>query len=210
VNEGNGDGTFTPMTPQSAGGAVWVLVFGDVNGDGAEDVATANSSQNNGAILLGDGAGGLAPPVTMPTDPFPLATDLGDLDGDGDLDWLTSSFGGDWFVFTNDGSGTFTFDQELLAPQAASCAVFVDIDNDADLDLALIDELEDVVILHLNDGNGVPGDLDGDGEVGILDFLQLLGAWGPCPGCPPFCPGDLDFDCGVNVNDFLILLANWG
>jgi hypothetical protein len=25
------------------------------------------------------------------------------------------------------------------------------------------------------------GDLDGDGEVGILDFLKLLGAWGPCP-----------------------------
>ena len=26
-----------------------------------------------------------------------------------------------------------------------------------------------------------PGDIDGDGEVGILDFLTLLGNWGPCP-----------------------------
>ncbi|MCH7799240.1 MAG: hypothetical protein IID28_12460, partial [Planctomycetes bacterium] len=25
------------------------------------------------------------------------------------------------------------------------------------------------------------GDIDGDGTVGITDFLQLLGAWGPCP-----------------------------
>ncbi len=209
VNRGNGDATFTPLVPQSAGGAVWMLVFGDVNGDGTEDVATANSSQSNGAILFGDGAGGLAPPVILPTDPFPLATDLGDLDGDGDLDWLTSSFNGNWFVFTNDGSGSFTFDQEFLAPDAASCAVLVDIDNDADLDLVLIDELEDVVILQLNDGTRIPGDLDGDGAVGINDFLDLLAAWGPCPSCPPFCTGDVNFDCEVGINDFLTLLANW-
>jgi len=209
VNEGSGHATFTPLVPQSAGGSVWMLVFGDVNGDGTEDVATANSSQSNGAILLGDGAGGLGPPVTRPTDPFPLATDLGDLDGDGDLDWLTSSFNGNWFVFTNDGSGTFTFDQEFLAPDAASCAVLVDIDNDADLDLVLIDELEDVVILQLNGGTRIPGDLDGDGTVGINDFLDLLAAWGPCPACPPFCTGDVDFDCNVGINDFLTLLANW-
>jgi len=209
VNRGNGNATFTPLVPQSAGGSVWMLVFGDVNGDGTEDVATANSSQSNGAILFGDGAGGLAPPVIRPTDPFPLATDLGDLDGDGDLDWVTSSFGGNWFVFTNNGTGSFTFDQELLAPDAASCAVLVDIDNDADLDLVLIDELEDVVILQLNGGTGIPGDLDGDGTVGINDFLDLLGAWGPCPSCPPFCTGDVDFDCNVGIDDFLALLANW-
>jgi len=26
-----------------------------------------------------------------------------------------------------------------------------------------------------------PGDIDGDGNVGITDFLDLLAAWGPCP-----------------------------
>jgi predicted outer membrane repeat protein len=26
-----------------------------------------------------------------------------------------------------------------------------------------------------------PGDLDGDGQVGVGDFLQLLATWGPCP-----------------------------
>ncbi len=97
----------------------------------------------------------------------------------------------------------------MLAPDAASCAVLVDIDNDADLDLVLIDELEDVVILQLNDGTSIPGDLDGDGTVGINDFLDLLAAWGPCPSCPPFCTGDVDFDCNVGISDFLTLLANW-
>jgi hypothetical protein len=55
------------------------------------------------------------------------------------------------------------------------------------------------------------GDLDGDGVVGVLDFLDLLAAWGPCPQpCPPSCVADLDGDCMVGVTDFLILLANWG
>ncbi len=210
VNTGNGDGTFTFASSQSAGGAVWMLVCGDVNGDGAEDVATANSSNGNGAILRGDGNGNLAGPVTSATDPFPLATDLGDVDGDGDLDWMTSSFNGDWFLFTNDGQGTFAFDQEFLAPAAASCSLLVDVDNDADLDLVLIDEIADVVIIELNDGTTIPGDLDGDGMVGIVDFLGLLAVWGPCVSCPPYCVGDVDFDCNVGINDFLTLLANWG
>jgi len=56
----------------------------------------------------------------------------------------------------------------------------------------------------------VRGDLDGDGVVGFLDFLMLLGAWGPCAGsCPPFCAGDLDGDCTVGITDFLLLLAAW-
>jgi len=58
-------------------------------------------------------------------------------------------------------------------------------------------------------GAAIPGDLDGDGTVGILDFLALLGAWGPCPApCPPACAGDLNGNVGIA--DFLALLANWG
>jgi len=56
----------------------------------------------------------------------------------------------------------------------------------------------------------IVGDLDGDGAVGILDFLALLAAWGPCPAPPADCPADLDGDGAVGINDFLALLANWG
>jgi probable HAF family extracellular repeat protein len=53
------------------------------------------------------------------------------------------------------------------------------------------------------------GDINGDGEVGIADFLLLLADWGPCPDPPDPCPADLNGDGTVSVNDFLILLANW-
>ncbi len=57
----------------------------------------------------------------------------------------------------------------------------------------------------------VPGDVDGDGIVGVTDLLMLLAAWGPCPDpCPPSCAADVDDDCSVGVTDLLVLLANWG
>ncbi|MHC4100726.1 MAG: S8 family serine peptidase [Planctomycetota bacterium] len=52
-------------------------------------------------------------------------------------------------------------------------------------------------------------DLDGDGVVGITDFLVLLGAWGHCPSGPG-CIGDINGDGEVGVSDFLIMLATWG
>ena len=54
------------------------------------------------------------------------------------------------------------------------------------------------------------GDLDLDGVVGIVDFLTLLGDWGPCPGPPAACHSDLDGDDEVGIVDFLALLGNWG
>ncbi|TDJ58376.1 MAG: hypothetical protein E2O40_01575 [Planctomycetota bacterium] len=57
----------------------------------------------------------------------------------------------------------------------------------------------------------VPSDLDGDGVVGIVDFLALLNAWGSCSDCstPQACPADFDGDCSVGILDLLILLGNW-
>ncbi len=71
-------------------------------------------------------------------------------------------------------------------------------------------DIVDAAQLHLVVSTGPLGDLDGDGFVGITDFLILLAAWGPCDApCPPICTGDLDADCQVGITDFLLLLANW-
>lgn len=53
-------------------------------------------------------------------------------------------------------------------------------------------------------------DLDRDCSVGIVDFLALLAAWGPCPATPAPCLADFDGDGNVGVVDFLFLLATWG
>ena len=150
VYTGNGDGSFDLAATRSSGGEVWMLVLGDVDGNGTEDVAVVNGDSNNAAILAGDGAGGLSAAQIIATDPFPLATDLADLDGDGDLDWVTSSFFGNWMIWENDGNGGFSLDRSFPAPQAASCSLPMDLDNDGVLDLVLIDELEDQLVLMKN------------------------------------------------------------
>ncbi|MHC4080429.1 MAG: hypothetical protein ACYS15_00820 [Planctomycetota bacterium] len=50
------------------------------------------------------------------------------------------------------------------------------------------------------------GDIDGSGDVGVTDFLEMLAAWGFNPGHP----ADLDRDTFVGITDFLLLLAYWG
>ncbi len=55
----------------------------------------------------------------------------------------------------------------------------------------------------------IPGDLDDDGDVDLVDVLLLIAVWGPCNDCNN-CPADLDRDCTVGVPDLLTLLANWG
>jgi hypothetical protein len=51
------------------------------------------------------------------------------------------------------------------------------------------------------------GDTNGDGVVGINDFLDLRADWSSCTqAC---CLSDLDLDGAVGVLDLLILLGNW-
>jgi hypothetical protein len=51
---------------------------------------------------------------------------------------------------------------------------------------------------------GPPGDIDGDGTAGVLDFLILLESWGFC------CAGDFDCDQVVENSDLVILLDMLG
>jgi hypothetical protein len=145
---------------------------------------------------------------------------LGDVDGDGDTEL------DDYFAFAGCYLGGF----------APGCEV-MDLDGDSDIDLDDFDAFLELYsgALHDCDGNGdldlqdilldpgvdsdatgIPdvcenlGDLNGDGTVGINDFLSLLQAWGPCPLPPASCPADLDDDGTVGITDFLTLLQNWG
>ncbi len=53
---------------------------------------------------------------------------------------------------------------------------------------------------------GGPGDIDGDGVVGIFDFLLVLSEWGICTAP---CTYDTNFDLKVGIDEFLEVLANW-
>ena len=77
---------------------------------------------------------------------------MGDIDGDRDLDVVTSNFSGsDFTLYENDGTGIFINRRNLPANVAGSDAKLHDRDNDGDMDMTGIDEMEDLLILFTNE-----------------------------------------------------------
>ncbi|HEX6791493.1 MAG TPA: FG-GAP-like repeat-containing protein [Candidatus Krumholzibacteria bacterium] len=150
---GNGNGGFTAQPPVLQGGRPWQSVCGDFNKDGNVDVASCNSDNNKVGVLFGNGSGGfLAAVTTFTCDTFPLAIDAGDIDGDGDLEIVTSNYtGGNWNIFQNT-NGVFGNKKVLSSSSAGSCVVLHDRDNDGDLDLTGLDEIDDWLYFYENVG----------------------------------------------------------
>jgi hypothetical protein len=121
---------------------------GDIDGDGYADVASAGSTDNTASVIRSDQRGQLQTPRTLASGIFPLAIDLGDIDGDSDLDLVTSNYSSASFtVFENRGGGLFSRHRDYPASQAGSCAILHDRDNNGTLDMTAVDELDDLLIL---------------------------------------------------------------
>jgi hypothetical protein len=92
---GNISGGFTAASgsPFAAGSGPLGLAVGDFNGDGIQDLATANYLGSNVTILLGNGAGGFTAfsggPIAVGTQPFSVV--VGDFNGDGIQDLATAN-----------------------------------------------------------------------------------------------------------------------
>ncbi|MCB9855735.1 MAG: VCBS repeat-containing protein [Phycisphaerales bacterium] len=206
VLKGNGDGTFTFFSSQASGGATWVVVLGDLNLDGFLDATTANSSSQTGATLMG-GGGTFSPPTVYSLGAHTVSTDLGDLDGDGDLDWVVSSFGGGfWREYENDGAGNFSFVRDFAADSNPGCCIVVDVNNDSAMDIVLLDEIANTVRIQMNTALKT-GDMNCDGLVNggdigpfVLAILDPSGYATQFAGCS-IDNGDVNNDTNVDVDD---------
>ena len=129
LNNGTGNFTFhtSSATSHSFSGGGISLGLGDTDGDGDLDVLRKYDSSNNTLVFLNDGTGAFTyrpPDIDEGMDGRAIddGTELADVDGDGDQDfiWMNAGFnaGHQFTVYKNDGSGGFTYFSNT--PAAAS------------------------------------------------------------------------------------------
>lgn len=167
----------------------------DMDGDGDLDVIAGANSGNEifwFENLNSQGSFGSQQIITSDV-LFPESIDVIDLDGDGDIDVLSASWGDDkiaWYE-NMDGQGNFGPQQIISIDVSAAQGVFAtDIDGDGDMDVISSSYGDDKVAWYENtDGQGNFGsqqiitsdangawsvhanDLDGDGDMDIVASL---------------------------------------
>lgn len=198
LNDGTGVYTDVTTTSLPLGHAIsFGAAVGDVDGINGPDIVAANAGSQN-QLLLNDGNGVFTDVTTasLPVDTdYSYDVELGDVDGDGDLDLMFANFLGQNRLYLNDGSGHFT-DATMTNLPALE-------DDSSDVELGDVDGINGLDIfvanvsqqnrLYLNNGDGtfsdatathLPadddfstaarlGDMDNDGD---LDLVISSGA----------------------------------
>jgi hypothetical protein len=161
----NGDGTFTDITDSAGVGDrswSWGAMFGDVDGDGFQDLYVVNGRYPAGEpnhLYLNNGDGtfqDFSKESGTNDGNWGLGAALADVDNDGDLDLFVSNYIGPNKLFLNNGKGVFddVSEESGLADDGwGKGPSFGDVDHDGDLDLYEGDgKLANK--LYLNDGKG--------------------------------------------------------
>ncbi len=109
-----------------------------------------------------------------------------------------------------DADGDGTVDQDELN---AAGFVYISADDSGlhasgDTDATTVGSDHAPVLLEITIATGIPGDIDGDGDVDLADLSILLAHYGQSGVGPD--EGDLDGDGDVDLGDLSILLANYG
>lgn len=164
VLAGDGGGGFEEVTGSPFAAAAEddrreTVVLGDINGDGALDIATTNIVANEITVLAGDGGGGFTEVVGSPfaVGDGPTSIALGDVNGDGTLDIIVPNVSSnDITVLVGDGGGDF--EEAAGSPFAVGdgpkYVALGDVDSDGARDVVAVNQSSDDVTVLAGDGGG--------------------------------------------------------
>lgn len=171
------------------------IAFGDVNGDGFDDIAAISRLHDGPYVWLSDGAGNW----TNASQGLPRETfcgggvDFGDINGDGKMDIAIADHCKGAFAFFGDGAGNWSMASSGLPTVGVEDIALGDVNNDDCLDVALVTAQEEGIRVYLGDckggwlesSDGLPvgewgnavvfADMNGDGN------LDIVAAYAPGP-----------------------------
>jgi len=184
------------------------VAWADVDGNGWPDLALGHDptrlyTNDSGTLALGWSSGAS----------YFGHSDLRfcDIDRDGDMDLAEVHFSdGKTHIYLNrngvlDSAPSWTYD----ASPVGTAIAFGDYNGDHWPDLAIGYSGEPCIVVFYNAGPACPGDLDGDGQVGLSDLSILLAHYGQTD-IHSYYDGDFDADGDVDLADLSALLSHYG
>lgn len=188
---------FTIASASLGSGNAARLSVADLNGDGKPDIIVGNGEEirESSEIYFNDASGGFYN-SGQHFEPYALRDmALGDIDGDGDLDWVVATQGDGCKIYRNDGRGVFTLWQSIgVANDTVRSVDLGDLNGDGSLDLVYGSTGNHI---FFNDGKGIfyesgqklndqyitqalkCGDLDSDGDLDYIQGNRILGNLDP-------------------------------
>jgi hypothetical protein len=197
-----GNGTFTVGSSINTGYHPSVMITGDFNGDGNQDLAF--NSGNSIGVLLGNGNGTFGPVASYQVGSDPGLMAVGDFNGDGKQDLAVINANSTLSILMANPNGlfgtTFLPATTIALGNGATDVAVGDFNHDGKLDLVVTNTNDNDVEVFLGNGNGTfgPGATFGAGlapsQIAVGDFT-----------------GDGNLDLAVNnpsTNAISVLLGN--
>ncbi len=223
----NGDATFADKIDYEVGESPHSVFAEDLDGDGHNDLAVANTESDNVSVLLNSGDGTFEHKVDYAVGDGPSSVFISDLDGDGDNDVAVSNLQSDNVsVLMNNGDGTFAPAVDHAVGDGPWSLFILDLDGDGHSDLTVanfgVDQKNDTVSVLINSGDGTfapkvdydaglspssvfVADLDGDGhnDLAVANRFSHNVSVLMNTGNGTFAP-KVDYNAGVNPTSVFI------
>ncbi len=165
VLQNNGAGGFTLTGTYATGTQPYSAASGDLNGDGAPDLVTVNTSVNSPtgtiSVFLNNGNGTFKPAATYTVGRLPYQVAIGDVNGDGYPDLAVTNYGASTVsVLYGSKNGTFTAGPTLTVGSGETNpygVVIGDFQNNGFSDIAVTAFETNTLYVFPNNGSGAFG-----------------------------------------------------
>jgi hypothetical protein len=188
LNDGHGDlaADVSYASETGAGSGPISVIAADVNGDGLPDLITANGADGTVSVLMNNGDGSFAAPVSYAAGADAVAVAVADVNGDGFPDLAVADANGNSVqILLNAGDGAFGAPLAFVVGAKPVAVVLSDLDGDGKPDVVVVDRDDDTAGILLGNGDGSfapplfvrtgaePGwlttqDLNGDGKLDLV------------------------------------------